>query len=852
MNHPQPFTFPICPRSAGGRFRAFVATVVLVGAGAVVHAQSFTLQTNIVMRGVAFGAVAWGDYDRNGTLDLALSGNVVQNGQSLGYVTELYRNNDIGTFTAQAGSPLTGGYFPGLAWGDVNRDGYLDLLVASAIPPALPRSQVWQNAGNSTFSVQTNIVLAGLDFASVAWGDYDNDGHQDLLLTGFTGVANTPPVSKVYRNKGDGTFDEQTGIVLTGVESSSVTWGDYDNDGDLDILLTGAGTDGPVSKVYRNDGGGSFSEQTSIVLARVSVSSVAWGDYDNDGFLDILLVGTGGEPNYTATAKVYRNQGNGAFLDQTSIVLSGISSPTADWGDYDNDGRLDILMAGVAGSPTFGPVTKVYRNLGNHTFSEQANALQPAASFHFPSAAWGDYDHDGRLDILVSGLDSIANSTASRLYRNTVPTINTPPTAPTGLTATVTPYNGAIRLAWLPATDSKTPAKGLSYNLRVGTAPGLDNVVPCLADTASGRRRLPALGNVNHNIAWTVRGLNPGQTYYWSVQAVDTALAGGAWATEASFPGATAFPIKGQSAQPDFDGDHAADLGVFHAQTGNWYMRQSLDGGQFSGGPVAWGWSAAMPIPGDFDGDARADLAVYVPSEGKWYVLRSGDGGKQTIVLGGNGMVPVVADYDGDGRADAAVFKQSTGEWTVRLSKSGTLLRGGTFAFGWHETIPVPGDYDGDGKADIAVFWPAGGLWYVSLSSTGALLGGAPQAFGWAGNLPVQGDYDGDGRTDLAIYDPPSGNWYVRQSSNGGLLTGAPINWGAAVAMPVPNDYTGDGKTDIAVYVPKNGKWYIRQSHNGSLLGGGNSAAGGLSWGHPAVTPANAQYQTLKAMGLAL
>ncbi|KPA15964.1 hypothetical protein MHK_003827, partial [Candidatus Magnetomorum sp. HK-1] len=133
---------------------------------------------------------------------------------------------------------------------------------------------------------------------SVAFGDYDNDGDLDILLTGNTGSG---IIAKVYRNTG-GNFSEDTGINLTGVYRCSADFGDYDNDGDLDILLTGNTGTTIIAKVYRNTGG-SFSEYTGINLSGVTNSSAAFGDYDNDGDLDILLTGEG----VINTAKVYQN-----------------------------------------------------------------------------------------------------------------------------------------------------------------------------------------------------------------------------------------------------------------------------------------------------------------------------------------------------------------------------------------------------------------------------------------------------------------------------------------------------------------------------------------------------------------
>ena len=106
-----------------------------------------------------------------------------------------------------------------------------------------------------------SISLTSVSASSVAWGDYDNDGDLDILLIGY---SNGGPVSKIYHNNGDNTFTEQTSISLIGVYYSSAAWGDYDNDGDLDILLTGYSNSGPVSKIYRNNGNNTFTEQTSI------------------------------------------------------------------------------------------------------------------------------------------------------------------------------------------------------------------------------------------------------------------------------------------------------------------------------------------------------------------------------------------------------------------------------------------------------------------------------------------------------------------------------------------------------------------------------------------------------------
>ena len=215
-----------------------------------------------------------------------------------------------------------------------------------------------------SFTEQTGISLTGVYWSSVAWGDYDNDGDLDILLNGYDENGN--PISKIYRNNGDNSFTEQTGISITGVAYGSTAWGDYDNDGDLDILLTGGYYDGSfhyVSKIYRNDGNNIFTD-INAGLTSVDGSSVAWGDYDNDGDLDILL--TGKSSSEGKISKIYRNDGSDIFTD-INAGLTGINISSVDWGDYDNDGDLDILLTGYGGSNY---ISKIYRNDGNDIFTD--------------------------------------------------------------------------------------------------------------------------------------------------------------------------------------------------------------------------------------------------------------------------------------------------------------------------------------------------------------------------------------------------------------------------------------------------------------------------------------------------
>jgi predicted nucleotidyltransferase len=355
----------------------------------------------------AEGSVAWGDYDNDGDLDILLTGNTGP-GWPTPVVSKVYRNDGGGAFT-DIGAGLTDVYHGSVAWGDYDNDGDLDILLTGTIPwPTTYVSKVYRNVGGGVFT-ESSAVLTGVYHSSVDWGDYDNDGDLDILLTGS--IPGSPyEVSQVYRNDGGGVFAD-VGASLDSVHNSSAAWGDYDNDGDLDILLAGRDGGPIVSQVYRNDGGGSFTD-IGAGLYGVEYGSAAWGDYDNDGDLDILLTGSDGLAD--CHSKVYRNDGASNFTE-IGAGLAAVSRSSVAWGDYDNDGDLDILLTGATGAyPDWNPTSKVYRNDGGGAFTDIGAGL---TGVYMSSAAWGDYDNDSDLDILVTGYDG-TDTAVTMLYLN--------------------------------------------------------------------------------------------------------------------------------------------------------------------------------------------------------------------------------------------------------------------------------------------------------------------------------------------------------------------------------------------------------------------------------------------------
>jgi hypothetical protein len=204
-------------------------------------------------------------------------------------------------------------------------------------------------------TAEGNIV-----FSSSAWADYDNDGNIDVVWTG--GILENGfdiPTSIAARNDGNGNFS-CCPVRLNGVYGNAA-WGDYDNDGNEDILIAGTNglAHGAFTDLLRNHGDGAF-EFIPIQASVPSVSrgSVGWGDFDGDGDLDVLLEGF--IPSGGIVCRIYQNQGPGGF-SLVEFPLAGVYDGSATFADYDNDGRLDVFCVGNSSN---GPIARLYHNVG--------------------------------------------------------------------------------------------------------------------------------------------------------------------------------------------------------------------------------------------------------------------------------------------------------------------------------------------------------------------------------------------------------------------------------------------------------------------------------------------------------
>jgi hypothetical protein len=732
-----------------------------------VNATESFVDSGITLAGIG-GTLVWGDYDNDGDLDLAMCDR---------YATKIYRNDGNNTFTdINAGLEALSNR-SSLAWGDYDNDGDLDLALTGFDEPNNETiTKIYRNNGNDTFT-DIEAVLLGVMYGSLAWGDYDNDGDLDLVICGAD-ATNMEAITKIYRNNGNDTFTD-IGAGLEGLgEGTSLAWGDFDNDGDLDLAVCGLGDSGLITKIYRNDGTETFTD-SGITLIGANWGSLAWSDFDNDGDLDLALCGMNTE--YEPITKIYRNNGDGTFTAIEAGLTEVLGSSLA-WGDYDNDGNLDLAVSGS--DVNWEPITKIYRNNGNNTFTDIEVELTEATVY---SLAWGDYDNDGYLDLAICGYTGSENIT--KIYKN-VGTYNpnTPPSAPTFL------YkedigDTAILLGWLDSSDVETFDSGLYYNLRVGTYPQGNDIV-------SGVYGSPLLGNyLRPKLSdWWQLGVRlnnlPGGIYYWSVQAIDTGLQASAWSEEE-------FVIQGEklhfsaSAYTVTEIEPSVTITVTHAEptTGVVTVHYSTSNGTATAGEDYVATSGVLTFN---EGETLQTFVVPI--------INNDDlsEGNETINLTLSEPSPEGTILGDPSTATITIYKKIS---FVDSFKVLPQIAGGSVAWG---------DYDNDGDLDLALCGAVRGdvpsVTKIYRNDGGVLTDIEAGLPGFRNDSSLAwGDYDNDGDLDLAIcgatYSPYGNPTNIYKNNGDDTFTDieaglTEVSMGASLAW---GDFDNDGYLDLAV-----------------------------------------------------
>lgn len=274
------------------------------------------------------------------------------------------------------------------AWGDFNNDGFKDLVYISQVFPDAA-CKVYTFNG-TTFS-EVNQQFPLLYNPGACWGDLDNDGFDDLVVNGLDSALNA--VTYIYQSVGNGTF-VPVANAITGLSAGGVDITDYNNDGWNDIAVTGYGNAGGEAYIYKNTGGFNFTNINTPLMG-IHFGDVKWGDMNNDGLQDLLINGIEG---LLFRARIYLNMGQDSFQLQ-NIYMKG-SGGTADWCDFDNDGWQDILIAGYD-STSVHNFTELHHNNQDGTFTIILNALpefgEPVAT------DIADFNNDGKPDVCFMG-----------------------------------------------------------------------------------------------------------------------------------------------------------------------------------------------------------------------------------------------------------------------------------------------------------------------------------------------------------------------------------------------------------------------------------------------------------------
>ncbi|MEE4270027.1 MAG: VCBS repeat-containing protein, partial [Thermoanaerobaculales bacterium] len=666
-------------------------------------------------------SVAWGDWDGDGDLDLA-AGNAG--------VNRVYSNNGLGlasSLTAVWTSPESDNTLS-VAWGDWDGDGDLD-LAAGNLGGA---NRVYENDGLGQAS-SLALVWSSADTVStysVAWGDWDGDGDLDLA------AGNYDSANRVYENDGLGQSTSLTPVWASPDSDNtySVAWGDWDGDGDLDLA---AGNYQEANRVYGNTGGSLTSIWTSADTSQTI--SVAWGDWDGDGDLDLA------SGNWGLANRVYENDGLGQASSLTAVWTSADSDTTASiaWGDWDGDGDLDL----AAGN--HGEANRVYENTGGGL----ASVWTSADAAETRGVAWGDWDGDGDLDLAAGNVAAGTGGEANRVYENT---------------------GGALNSVWASA-DSDT-----TVSVAWGDWDGDGDL-----DLAAGNGGEAARVYENDGL-----GQASSLASIWTSADTDS-TSSVAWG--------------------DWDGDGDLDLATGNYNSAN---RVYENDGLGHPGSLTAVWSSTdtdhtrCVVWGDWDGDGDLDLAAGNDGEANRVYENDGLGNANSLtsvwtsVESENTMTVAWGDWDSDGDLDLAA-----GNWNLanRVYENDGLGQPDSLALVWSSidteyTGSVAwGDWDGDGDLDLAAGSSIGKRVYENdgLGQADSLISAWTSADMDYTTSVAWGDWDGDGDLDLAAGGCNLANRVYENT--GGVLTSV---WSSGETDDTRSvawgDWDGDGDLDLA------------------------------------------------------
>ncbi len=839
------------PRHAGSVPVAVLCTFLGAAAPA---ANQFVRMPDLPTKASISWLSAWGDMDNDGYPELI----VANGGNSKPETLDLYRNMRDMTFqamTTNSAGGIVADAVPWMTvvWSDINNDGLLDVVATGYSSGSRQFPRLFLNQPNKSFrSVVAGDLTNTKDYYwSLPPADINGDGWVDLVLL-VDSYSSTRSQNRLLLNRGDATFSAVTdGVFGTDrILANAGAWADYDGDGRIDIFLANVLDDNAQhrDRLYHNDGHGRFTSVTDTPLVQTSGVTVhsAWGDFDNDGDLDCVVV--------KANRGVLLFVNDGGAFSRPPITLTSASGGPA-WIDFDNDGYLDLYLGrGQASQET----DVLLRNLGDGTFQPVKDAISTELRRR-QGYSWGDLDNNGFMDLFEGS--PIGKGT---LYQNLG---NTNHWLKLRLRGTTSNSDGIGAIVRVRATirggslwqmqqvgGGNVVQSDLRPNFGLGDATVVEQVriewpsgnVTVLSDVAVDQI-LPVSEPTAIRPARPVASINGSVTLTNAVTGFN-----GQWSFEgAVLAGRTNRTLSLTNLQPAQAGRYSF---VLQADTGpatnHVYLKVDTQFTKVLEGEIVNEVNATDQVTWiDFNGDGLLD--AYVPHDQKGTedsLFLNLKGGSFSKVTGSTltqrtvgSLAGAVADVDNDGRPEVYVPHGD-----AEPGKLYTYNGAAGFQLAAHQPSNLPtgqsmdaawGDYNGDGLVDLLVangynrtqtnvLYRAnrdGTFTAVPASEAGALI--SEKGTTW---LCTWVDFDMDGHPDVATVAAGQVRLY-RNNGEGGFtrvpvpdFSLTPASWGLGWG-----DYDNDGFPDLfagrfiygmgRLYHNEGGKTFVKATGTGDL-----------------------------------
>jgi hypothetical protein len=677
-----------------------------------------------------------------------------------------------------------------LAFADFDSDGDLDIFCRpgpQANLPSLTGTIRW-NGGQDVWSTEPASFFLAPEFGGAASDDFDNDGDLDLMVTGDPSFG---AGTRLYENLGAGRFAiHPASFPYFG--RGFCSWADYDSDGDADVLLSGINRE---TILYRNDEGHLMDSGHRFTVrgARNPLNqNSVFADFDNDADLDLVLVGTVFVNSSRPRGFYYRNDSTN--FAEIPLTLTNLADPAEEVhaADLDNDGFLDLVIPQL-------------RAAAGLLLNNRAGGFLPSRPLRsiVGHLTLIDVDGDSRIDLISAPQDLPV-----QLHKNLTAATNSAPSAPGNLSSA--PTSNSVSLTWSASVDQEQ-TNGLTYNLRIGTAPGKSDVLSAMASAVNNQRLVRAIGNTGLRTNWTIGRLAAG-TYYWSVQTIDHGFRASAFAPEQSFVISNTAPLVQTFAVTNISCATAVLAGEVHALKVPtvFYAEVITPGGS---------WFTEFSSINDPSLSQHVYIAIKDLTDGKNYSARLIASNQFGISYGSvmsfktppltplseiklsapsffapPRIMPV--DYDQDSDLDILAIPGSAVRAVKMRNENGTFVEDGYLDYPTLRTGSIPwfGDINNDSQLD-----------YVATESRFIVYGGADwltqtNAISYnSKGQPALADIDNDG--DLDLVSASDRNPYeLSHFLNNGLPTLQLSAFRAPGQSVRAGDYDNDGDNDLLVW----------------------------------------------------